>query len=175
MAIIDTLRLRNALVRGGIAQDDPACELVDIVDDEFSKLATNFVTRESHEASEHRVLAAIADLGRRVAERDAARAREAEQRAREAAERDAARAREAEQRAREAAERDAARAREAEQRAREAAERDAARAREDERRAHEAAERDRQIHTHITIGIGLIIGSITIATAIISIVIVVLD
>ena len=157
MAIIDTLRLRNALVRGGIAQDDPACELVDIVDDEFSKLAANFVTRESHEASEHRVLAAIADLGRRVAERDAARAREAEQRAREAAERDAARAREAEQRAREAAERDAARAR------------------EDERRAHEAAERDRQIHTHITIGIGLIIGSITIATAIISIVIVVLD
>ena len=150
MAIIDTLRLRNALVRGGIAQDDPACELVDIVDDEFSKLATNFVTRESHEASENRVLAAIADSDRRAAEREAARAREA-------------------------AEREAAWAREAEQRAREAAERDAARAREDERRAHEAAERDRQIHTHITIGIGLIIGSITIATAIISIVIVVLD
>ena len=150
MAIINTLRLRNALVRGGIAQDDPACELVDIVDDEFAKLAANFVTRESHEASENRVLAAIADSDRRAAEREAARAREA-------------------------AERDAARAREAEQRAREAAERDAARAREDERRAHEAAERDRQIHTHITIGIGLIIGSITIATAIISIVIVVLD
>lgn len=157
MAIIDTLRLRNALVRGGIAQDDPACELVDIVDDEFSKLAANFVTRESHEASENRVLAAIADSDRRAAEREAARAREAEQRAREAAERDAARAREAEQRAREAAEHDAARAR------------------EDERRAHEAAARDRQIHNHITIGIGLIIGSITIATAIISIVIVVLD
>ena len=150
MAIINTLRLRNALVRGGIAQDEPACELVDIVDDEFSKLATNFVTRESHEASEHRVLAAIADLGRRAAERDAAQAREAEQRAREAAERDAARAREA-------------------------AERDAARAREAEQRAHEAAERDRQIHNHITIGIGLIIGAITIATAVISIVIVVLD
>ena len=157
MAIIDTLRLRNALVRGGIAQDEPACELVDIVDDEFSKLATNFVTRESHEASEHRVLAAIADLGRRAAERDAAQAREAEQRAHEAAERDAARA-----------DREAARAQEA-------AERDAARAREDERRAHEAAERDRQIHNHITIGIGLIIGAITIATAVISIVIVVLD
>ena len=139
MAIINTLRLRNALVRGGIAQDEPACELVDIVDDEFSKLATNFVTRESHEASEHRVLAAIADLDRRTAERDAERAREAEQRAREAAEREAARAREAEQRAR------------------------------------EAAERDRQIHNHITIGIGLIIGAITIATAVISIVIVVLD
>ena len=139
MAIINTLRLRNALVRGGIAQDEPACELVDIVDDEFSKLATNFVTRESHEASEHRVLAAIADLGRRAAEREAAQAREAEQRAHEAAERDAARAREAEQRAR------------------------------------EAAERDRQIHNHITIGIGLIIGAITIATAVISIVIVVLD
>ena len=139
MAIIDTLRLRNALVRGGIAQDDPACELVDIVDDEFAKLAANFVTRESHEASENRVLAAIADSDRRAAEREAARAREDEQRAREAAERDAARAR------------------------------------EDERRAHEAAARDRQIHNHITIGIGLIIGSITIATAIISIVIVVLD
>ena len=132
MAIINTLRLRNALVRGGIAQDEPACELVDIVDDEFSKLATNFVTRESHEASEHRVLAAIADLGRRAAERDAERAYEAEQRAREAADREAA-------------------------------------------RAQEAAERDRQIHTHITIGIGLIIGAITIATAVISIVIVVLD
>ena len=150
MAIINTLRLRNALVRGGIAQDEPACELVDIVDDEFSKLATNFVTRESHEASEHRVLAAIADLGRRAAERDAERAYEAEQRAREAAEREAARAQEA-------------------------AERDAARAREAEQRAREAAERDRQIHNHITIGIGLIIGAITIATAVISIVIVVLD
>ncbi len=157
MAIINTLRLRNALVRGGIAQDEPACELVDIVDDEFSRLATNFVTRESHEASEHRVLAAIADLGRRAAERDAERAREAEQRAHEAAERDAARA-----------EREAARAQEA-------AERDAARAREAEQRAREAAERDRQIHNHITIGIGLIIGAITIATAVISIVIVVLD
>ncbi len=150
MAIINTLRLRNALVRGGIAQDEPACELVDIVDDEFSRLATNFVTRESHEASEHRVLAAIADLGRRAAERDAERAREAEQRAREAAEREAARAQEA-------------------------AERDAERAREAEQRAREAAERDRQIHNHITIGIGLIIGAITIATAVISIVIVVLD
>ncbi len=150
MAIINTLRLRNALVRGGIAQDEPACELVDIVDDEFSKLATNFVTRESHEASEHRVLAAIADLGRRAAERDAERAYEAEQRAREAAEREAVRAQEA-------------------------AERDASRAREAEQRAREAAERDRQIHNHITIGIGLIIGAITIATAIISIVIVVLD
>ena len=150
MAIINTLRLRNALVRGGIAQDEPACELVDIVDDEFSKLAANFVTRESHEASEHRVLAAIADLGRRAAERDAERAYEAEQRAHEAAERDAARAQEA-------------------------AERDAARAREAEQRAREAAERDRQIHNHITIGIGLIIGAITIATAVISIVIVVLD
>ena len=150
MAIINTLRLRNALVRGGIAQDEPACELVDIVDDEFSRLATNFVTRESHEASEHRVLAAIADLGRRAAERDAERAYEAEQRAREAAEREAARAQEA-------------------------AERDAARAREAEQRAREAAERDRQIHNHITIGIGLIIGAITIATAVISIVIVVLD
>ena len=150
MAIINTLRLRNALVRGGIAQDEPACELVDIVDDEFSKLAANFVTRESHEASEHRVLAAIADLGRRAAERDAERAYEAEQRAREAAEREAARAQEA-------------------------AERDAARAREAEQRAREAAERDRQIHNHITIGIGLIIGAITIATAVISIVIVVLD
>lgn len=150
MAIINTLRLRNALVRGGIAQDEPACELVDIVDDEFSRLATNFVTRESHEASEHRVLAAIADLGRRAAERDAERAYEAEQRAREAADREAARAQEA-------------------------AERDAARAREAEQRAREAAERDRQIHNHITIGIGLIIGAITIATAVISIVIVVLD
>ena len=150
MAIINTLRLRNALVRGGIAQDEPACELVDIVDDEFSKLATNFVTRESHEASEHRVLAAIADLGRRAAEREAAQAHEAEQRAREAADREAARAQEA-------------------------AERDAARAREAEQRAREAAERDRQIHNHITIGIGLIIGAITIATAVISIVIVVLD
>ena len=150
MAIINTLRLRNALVRGGIAQDEPACELVDIVDDEFSKLAANFVTRESHEASEHRVLAAIADLGRRAAERDAERAHEAEQRAHEAAEREAARAQEA-------------------------AERDAARAREAEQRAREAAERDRQIHNHITIGIGLIIGAITIATAVISIVIVVLD
>ena len=150
MAIINTLRLRNALVRGGIAQDEPACELVDIVDDEFSKLATNFVTRESHEASEHRVLAAIADSDRRAAERDAERAYEAEQRAREAAEREAARAQEA-------------------------AERDAERAREAEQRAREAAERDRQIHNHITIGIGLIIGAITIATAIISIVIVVLD
>ena len=164
MAIINTLRLRNALVRGGIAQDEPACELVDIVDDEFSKLAANFVTRESHEASEHRVLAAIADLGRRAAERDAERAREAEQRAREA-----------EQRAREAAERDAERAERDAARAQEAAERDAARAREAEQRAHEAAERDRQIHNHITIGIGLIIGAITIATAVISIVIVVLD
>ena len=52
---------------------------------------------------------------------------------------------------------------------------EARRAREAERQAREAGERDRQIHNHITIGIGLMIGAITVATAIISIVIVVLD
>ena len=121
MALMDTLRLRNILVRGEVAEEEPADEIVGALDEEISAATEHFVTKDSHEASENRVLAAIADLGRRVAERDAARARE------------------------------------------------------DERRAHEAAERDRQIHTHITIGIGLIIGSITIATAIISIVIVVFD
>ena len=114
MAIINTLRMRNILVRGDIAREEPADEFVEAMDDEFVSATGNFVTRDAHEASENRVLAAISDLGRRIAERDAEQARE-------------------------------------------------------------AAERDRQIHNHITIGIGLIIGAITIATAVISIVIVVID
>ena len=114
MAIINTLRLRNALVRNGIAADDSAEELVGVLDDEFTTATDNFVTKESHTASEQRVLTAISDLARRMAERDAEQARA-------------------------------------------------------------AADRDRQLHNHITIGIGLIIGAITVATAIISIVIVVLD
>ncbi len=114
MAIINTLRLRNALVRNGIAADDSAEELVGVLDDEFATATDNFVTKESHTASEQRVLTAISDLARRMAERDAEQARA-------------------------------------------------------------AADRDRQLHNHITIGIGLIIGAITVATAIISIVIVVLD
>ena len=114
MAIIDTLRMRNILVRGEIAREEPADEFVEMMEDEFASATDNFVTHDAHEASESRVLAAISDLGRRIAERDAEQARE-------------------------------------------------------------AAERDRQIHNHITIGIGLIIGAITIATAVISIVIVVID
>ena len=132
MAIINTLRMRNILVRGEIAREEPADEFVEAMDDDFANVkeelagaSDNFVTHDAREASENRVLAAISDLGHRIAERDAERARESEQRAREDAER--------------------------------------------------AAERDRQIHNHITIGIGLIIGAITIATAVISIVIVVID
>ena len=121
MAIIDTLQMRNILVRGEIAREDPADEFVELMDDEFAALKGDVVTTEAHEASESRVLASIEGLGRRIAERDAAQARRNEQ------------------------------------------------------RAEAAAERDRQIHNHITIGIGLIIGAITIATAVISIVIVVAD
>ena len=125
MAIINTLRLRNALVRNGIAADDSAEDLVGVLDDEFATATDNFVTKDSHTASEQRVLTAISDLARRIAERDAEQARAAAEQARAAAE--------------------------------------------------AAADRDRQLHNHITIGIGLIIGAITVATAIISIVIVVLD
>ncbi len=114
MAIINTLRMRNILVRGEIAREEPADEFVEAMDDEFAALKEGTVSTDSQEASENRVLAAISDLGRRIAERDAEQARE-------------------------------------------------------------AAERDRQIHNHITIGIGLIIGAVTIATAVISIVIVVID
>ena len=114
MAIINTLRMRNILVRGEIAREEPADEFVEAMDDEFATLKGGVVSTEAHEASESRVLASIEGLGRRIAERDAEQARE-------------------------------------------------------------AAERDRQIHNHITIGIGLIIGAITIATAVISIVIVVID
>ena len=132
MAIINTLRLRNALVRNGIAADDSAEDLVGVLDDEFATATDNFVTKDTHTASEQRVLTAISDLARRIAERDAEQARAAAEQARAAAEQ-----------------------------ARAAAE--------------AAADRDRQLHNHITIGIGLIIGAITVATAIISIVIVVLD
>ena len=114
MAIINTLRLRNILVRGEIAREEPAEEFVEALDDEFTALQESVVSADSQEASESRVLAAIADLSRRIAERDA-------------------------------------------------------------QQADAAAERDRQIHNHITIGIGLMIGAITVATAIISMVIVVLD
>ena len=116
MAIINTLRMRNILVRGEIAREEPADEFVEAMDDEFAALKEGTVSTDSQEASENRVLAAISDLGRRIAERDAEQARE-------------------------------------------------------------AAERDRQIHNHITIGkrLGLIIGAVTIATAVISIVIVVID
>ena len=128
MAIINTLRMRNILVRGEIAREEPADEFVELMDDEFAKARgefasarDDFVTHDAHEASEHRVLASIESMRREMAQDQARQARENEQRARE------------------------------------------------------NAERDRQIHNHITIGIGLIIGAITIATAVISIVIVVVD
>ena len=114
MAIIDTLRMRNILVRGEIAREDPADEFVELMDDEFAALKGDVVTTEAHEASESRVLASIEGMRREMAQDQA-------------------------------------------------------------RQARENAERDRQIHNHITIGIGLIIGAITIATAVISIVIVVVD
>ena len=91
------------------------------MNDEFTALRESVISTDSPETPKNRVVAAIADLGRYIAERDAEQARRNEQ------------------------------------------------------RAQEAAERDRQIHNHITIGIGLIIGAITIATAVISIVIVVID
>ena len=121
MAIINTLRMRNILVRGEIAREEPADEFVEAMDDEFAAFKESVVSTESQEASESRVLASIEGMRREMAQAQARQARENEQRARE------------------------------------------------------AAERDRQIHNHITIGIGLIIGAITIATAVISIVIVVID
>ena len=121
MAIINTLRLRNILVRGEIAREEPAEEFVEALDDEFAALQESVVSTDSQEASESRVLASIEGLRREMAQAEARRAQEAE------------------------------------------------------RQADAAAKRDRQIHNHITIGIGLMIGAITVATAIISIVIVVLD
>lgn len=70
MAIIDTLKFRNILVNGKIAEEGPAEELVQALDDAFTEQLDDVVTKE-HLSAEMRalraeILQALADMEARL-------------------------------------------------------------------------------------------------------------
>ena len=68
MAAIDTLTLRNALVRGRIADEEPAEDLTRVFEEEIAELRSQFVTVERLASAEERFLTAIEGLKREFAE-----------------------------------------------------------------------------------------------------------
>ena len=60
MAIIDTLRFRNILVNGKIAEDEPAQEFVNALDEALEDVVGNLATKPDLTAFKAEILAAIA-------------------------------------------------------------------------------------------------------------------
>ena len=67
MAIIDTLRFRNILVNGEIAEETPAQEFVTALDETFEDVTGPLATKTDLEQFKAEVLAAIADSEARTA------------------------------------------------------------------------------------------------------------
>ncbi len=60
MAIIDTLRFRNILVDGEIAEEEPAREFVGALDESLEEITGNLATKADLTAFKAEILAAIA-------------------------------------------------------------------------------------------------------------------
>ena len=67
MAVFDTARLKNVLVRGKIAEDAPAQELVDEIENQASRALSEYATLDRMELMEARMLRAIAEAEARQA------------------------------------------------------------------------------------------------------------
>ena len=68
MVMLDKLRIRNVFVRNGVATEESAEEIAEVLDESFRDAAADFVTTDQHATSEERVTAAIAGMERRFAE-----------------------------------------------------------------------------------------------------------
>ena len=75
MAIFDTARLRDVLVRGRIAEPEPAAELVDELESQMDGVLSGFGTLDRMELMEARLLQTMAEMDARAAEREARQAR----------------------------------------------------------------------------------------------------
>lgn len=83
MVMLDKLRIRNVFVKNGVAAEEAAEEIAEVLDESFTGAAADFVTADQHATSEERLRAALMDIERRAAERDARQARDAAERDRQ--------------------------------------------------------------------------------------------
>ena len=88
MVMLDKLRIRNVFVRNGVATEESAEEIAEVLDESFRDAAADFVTTDQHATSEERFTAALAGMERRFAEHLAQLAERDVRQAREQAERD---------------------------------------------------------------------------------------
>ena len=75
MAIFDTARLRDVLVRGKIAEPTPAAELVDELEEQMSKALSEYPKHDRLSLEIERILRAQAQTEARIAEMMAQQAR----------------------------------------------------------------------------------------------------
>ena len=71
MAIFDTARLRDVLVRGRIAEAAPAAELVNELDEQMENVLSEYPTHDRLGLMEERLLRAMAELKQSQAEMEA--------------------------------------------------------------------------------------------------------
>lgn len=83
MVMLDKLRIRNVFVRNGVATEESAEEIAEVLDESFRDAAADFVTTDQHATSEERFTAALAGMERRFAEHLAQLAREQAERDRQ--------------------------------------------------------------------------------------------
>ena len=82
MAVFNTARLRDVLVRGNIAQDPAATELVEELNSQTEDALSGYGTLDRMDLMEARLLQAMAEMDARAAERDARAAERDTQQAR---------------------------------------------------------------------------------------------
>ena len=75
MAIFDTARLRDVLVRGRIAEPEPATQLVDELEEQMSNVLSGYPTMDRLGQFEANLLRAMAELETKAAEREARQAK----------------------------------------------------------------------------------------------------
>ena len=75
MAIFNTARLRDVLVRGRIAEPEPAAELVDELEEQMGTALSGYSTQDQVSLAVAQVLQAMAELEAKAAEREARQAR----------------------------------------------------------------------------------------------------
>lgn len=71
MAIFNTAKLLDVIVRGRIAEPAPAAELVNELEDQMEKVLSNYPKHDRLELMEQRVLLAFAELKQHQAEVEA--------------------------------------------------------------------------------------------------------
>ncbi len=79
MAIFNTAKLLDVIVRGRIAEQAPAAELVNELEDQMEKVLSDYPKHDRMELMEQRLLLAITELKKHQAEVEARQARQINQ------------------------------------------------------------------------------------------------